>query len=99
MENSQRYIKLFKTQNIDDIFTYLLITYIYIFISFYPIIFRLLIVDTTATMLVILIKLSVVALGLCIGFFYVDKSKVEDILTTVTPFVVKIMFIMSFIFI
>jgi len=59
--------------------------------------FRLLIVDTTATILVIIIKLIVVGLGLIIGFFYIDKSKFEDVLTTVTPFVVNIIYYYTYI--
>jgi len=41
-----------------------------------------------------LIKLIVVALGLIIGFVYIDKSKFEEFLTTITPFmVIRILFI------
>ncbi|ORX59315.1 hypothetical protein BCR36DRAFT_408810 [Piromyces finnis] len=49
---------------------------------------RLIIVDTTATVLVMLIKLIVVALGLIIGFFFIDGNKFEDVLTTITPFMI-----------
>ncbi|ORX51162.1 hypothetical protein BCR32DRAFT_288145 [Anaeromyces robustus] len=49
---------------------------------------RLLIVDTTATMLVMIIKLIVVALGLIIGFFYIDKNKITDLLNSMMPIVI-----------
>lgn len=40
-----------------------------------------------------LIKLAVVIMSLLIGFFYIDKTKFEDALTTIMPIVVSIFYL------